>query len=68
VNTWQLSMALGLCASTAFSGVLYGRAVRAFKRSMFFRNNPPVAIRFGWLAIIAPSIEAWVLYKGGFWG
>lgn len=67
MNTWQWSMALGLSASTVFSTVLYFKALKQFRRQAFFRASPPPVIRFGWFAIVAPIVEAWVLFMGGFW-
>lgn len=66
-NTWQWSMALGLGASSIASAVMWRRACKRFSKQAFFKTAPPPAIRFGWTAAVAPLVEAWVLWMGGFW-
>lgn len=68
MDAWQLSMAVGLSASTLLSAVLWLRARRRyFAQRSAFRWVAPPAIRFGWVAIVAPLVEVWILYMGGFW-
>lgn len=68
MNTWQLTMAVGLTFSTVVALAIWWRTFRLTRFALpFMAPAARLLVQHGYAVALIPLSEAWVLWMGGFW-